>query len=470
VKVRQASELPRAMIIDFADNNAEQQANSVRSDRPLDATDARGEKKIDLTTLALDVDEARGLSDRHFRRIWNERKEITNALTAQNLGLEPGDVRTLSLDGDTITARCVRLTIQADDVLACEWKYDTPSLAVLDGTAGATFDGRDPAVVTVGVISKGFVLDIPLLDDSDEASVPQVYTLAGPYVDGPWPGAVIYQAVDDEYSEEIAAVPSSSAMTWGIVTEELPYANPNVWDRGNEITVTLQAGELTGCTEAAANADSSLNRAAIGANGRWEIVQFTVATLTAPLTYTVSGFKRGRKGTEWAAELHEASDTFVLLDTADPQPMGLSEVGAEVSFKAITAGRTTGFPITYDYEGQTLKPYAPCHLEAVKETNGDWTISWVRRTRVGGAWSGGSSIPLSEASEEYEVDILDGVTVERTFTATDITENGDGGSVTYTLADQTTDFGSEVLAGALDFKVYQISAAVDRGFAAVGAA
>lgn len=470
VKVRQGAELPRAMIYDFADTDAEQQPNSVRSDRPLDATGARGEKKIDLTTLALDVDEARGLADRHFRRIWNERKEISNALTAQNLALEPGDVRTLSLDGETITARCVRLTVQADDVLSCEWRYDHASLALLDGAAGAAFDGRDEQTVTVAVLSKGVVLDIPLISDADDATPPQVYPLAGAYVDGAWPGAVTYQAIDGEYSDELAAIASSSQSTWGHVTEALPYANPNVWDRGSEITVTLKTGELTGCTEAAADANPALNLCVIGANGRWEMVQFTVATLTAPLTYTVSGFKRGRRGTEWAAELHEAGDEFWLLENADPVAMGLDEVGTDVGFKTITAGRTSGFPYEYEYQGQSLMPYAPCQLEAVKEASGDWTISWVRRTRLGGAWTGGSSIPLGEASEEYEVDILDGVAVERTFTAADIAENGDGGSVTYTLAQQTTDFGGEVLAGDLDFKVYQISATVDRGFAAVGAA
>lgn len=469
VKLRQAAELPRAVLVDFADIDADQQPNTARADRPLDATGAVGEKKIDLTTLALDTDEARNLADRYFRRLWNERKEAGLSLTAQELKLEPGDVRTLELDGEEFDARCVRVTIQADDILACEWKYDHPSLALLDGTAGATFDGRDETTIVVPVLSKGFVLDIPLLTDSDDATVPQVYTLAAPYADGAWPGAVLYQAVGDEYSDELAAVPSSSAATWGYA-DELPYANPNLWDRGSEITVTLQTGELTGCTEDAANADPTLNLAAIGSDGRWEIVQFTVATLTAPLTYTVSGFKRGRRGTEWAAELHEAGDIFVLLDTADAQTMGLSEVGTDLSFKAITAGRTSGFPFGYEYEGQSLKPYAPCHLEAVKESNDDWTISWVRRTRVGGDWTSGTTIPLSETTEEYEVEILDSLgAVVRTFTATDITENGDGGSVTYTAADQITD-GGDVAEGDLSFRVYQISAAVDRGFPRAGAA
>lgn len=455
--------LPRALVIDFADTTAEQQPNSVRSDRPLDATDARGEMKIDLGTLALDPDEARSLGDRYFRRMWNERKEYSLSLTAQNLGLEPGDVRTLSLDGAGIDARCTSVTIGADDIIKTQWAYESTSSAVLDDAPGAPFDGRNDQVVPVPVISKGFVLDIPLLTDSDDAVPPQVYPLAAPYAEGTWTGAIVYQSVDGEYSEELLGVPSSSATTWGNVEEAMPYANPNVWDRGTELTIVLQTGELTGCTEEAANSDPNLNLAAIGADGRWEIVQFTTATLTAPLTYTVSGFKRGRRGTEWAAELHTTADEFVLLENADAVAMGLSEVGTEVSFKAITSGRTTGFAIDYTYEGQSLKPYAPCHLEAVKEDNGDWTLTWVRRTRVGGAWTSGTTIPLSEASEEYAVTVGDGVSSD-TKTVTSAT------TYTWTVATQITDTGGEVMAGDLDWSVAQVSDAVGAGFLAEAAA
>lgn len=452
------TDLPRAILFDFADIDADQQPNTARADRPLDATGAVGEQKLDLTTLALDADEAIQLANRYFRRLWNERKNVTLSLTAQELKLEPADVRTLSLDGDTFAARCVRTVIKADDTIETEWKYDATTLATLDGSAGAAFDGRDESVVVVPVLSKGFVLDIPLLTDADDAAVPQVYPLAAPYTDGSWAGATVYQKVDGEYSDELASVASSGPTTWGFAEEAMPYANPNLWDRGTELTVTLKTGDLTGCTEAAANANPLLNLAAIGTNGRWELVQFTNATLTAPLTYTVSGFKRGRRGTEWAAELHEAGDSFVLLENADAEAMGLSEVGTDVSFKAITAGRSTGFAFGYTFEGQSLKPYAPVHLEAVKESNGDWTLTWVRRTRIGGAWTSGTSIPLGEATEEYELTLGDGVT--------DVVKSPTSTSYVWTQGDQVTDVGAEVMDGDLVWSVAQVSDAVGAGFLA----
>lgn len=461
VKVRQSSELPRALIIDFADIAADQQPNSKRASRPLDATDARGEQKLDLTTLALDVDEAAQLGERYFRRLWNERKQPMLSLTSQSLGLEPGDVRTLDLDGESVTARATRVLIKADETIETEWRYDNASLATLDGSAGAGFDGRTPSVIAVPLISKGFVLDVPLLRDADESASPLLYLAAGPYADGTWPGATVYQETGGEYTDELAGVPSSSPVTWGIVAEAMPYANPNLWDRGTELTVTLQTGELIGCTEAEANADPTLNLIAIGNLGRWELLQFTTAELVSGKTYTVSGFKRGRRGTEWAAELHEASDQFVLLDTAQDEALGLSDVGTNLSFKAVTSGRTDAgaFPIDIEpFTGASLKPYAPVHLEAVKDSSGDWTFTWVRRTRIGGAWTSGTPIPLGEATEEYSLTVGDGVSSDvKTVTSP---------TYVWDVATQTADTGAEVMEADLEWSVAQVSDAVGDGFLA----
>jgi hypothetical protein len=445
VTVRQAAELPRATLVTFADVDADQQPNTIRSERPHDATGAVGEEAIDMGTLASDPDEMRGLADRFHRRIWNSRQEVSLSLTAQQLALEPGDVRTLELDDETMVARLVRVTVSADDTLNTEWRYDHPSLAVLGNAAGAAFDGREPSVIIVPLISKGFVLDIPLIEDADNDVNPLLYVAAAPYASGTWPGAVIYEEVDGEYSEEAASVPSSASAAWGYTTDVLPDANPWLWDRGSSVNVTMQTGTLTGTTEAAIDANPRTNMALIGD----EIVNFTTATLEGDGTYTLSGFKRGRRGTEWACATHAVRDVFLLLDTAEPVEQGLSEVGTDLSFKAVTNGRTESgaFPIPL------------VHLEAVKESNGDWTLSWVRRTRVGGAWTSGTTIPLGETSEEYELDLGDGVT---TVTKTGLT------SPTYTwdVATQTSDTGAEVMAGDLEWAAVQISASVDRGFEA----
>ena len=62
-------------------------------------------------------------------------------------------------------------------------------------------------------------------------------------------------------------------------------------------------------------------------------------------------------------------------------------------------------------------------------------ITWTRRTRVDGAWRDYVDVPVGEAAQSYEVEIMSGSTVKRTIAAS-------SESATYTAAMQTTDFGS----------------------------
>ena len=104
-------------------------------------------------------------------------------------------------------------------------------------------------------------------------------------------------------------------------------------------------------------------------------------------------------------------------------------------------------------------PYAPVHLMGSRNPAGDLALTWVRRTRLGGAWRDGTgTVPLGEASEAYEVDILDGPggSVVRTLTGLA------SPAATYTGAQQTTDFGAPQAVAHL--RVVQLSAAVGRGF------
>jgi hypothetical protein len=95
------------------------------------------------------------------------------------------------------------------------------------------------------------------------------------------------------------------------------------------------------------------------------------------------------------------------------------------------------------------------HLRATRAAEGV-TLTWIRRTRVNGdSWSG--EVPLGEQSEAYEVDILDGMDVVRTLSASQP-------SVLYAAADELADFGAPQ--SSLSVRVVQLSATVGRGFAA----
>jgi hypothetical protein len=81
-------------------------------------------------------------------------------------------------------------------------------------------------------------------------------------------------------------------------------------------------------------------------------------------------------------------------------------------------------------------------------------ISFVRRTRIDGDGWGAGEVPLGEAREAYEVDVLSGSSVVRTLT-------GETSDILYPLADEVADFSTPQTE--LTVRVAQMSATVGRG-------
>jgi hypothetical protein len=204
-----------------------------------------------------------------------------------------------------------------------------------------------------------------------------------------------------------------------------------------------------------------------GANVAWigpasgqggEYVQFTTATLTAPLTYQVSGLLRGRKGTEHAIATHGAGEIFVLMLTGTveranfgPADWNRQRLYKPVSvFQEVTAAADQSFTNT----GEGRRPLAPVHPRGTRTGTGDLTLTWVRRTRLSVPGLGGGPVPLGEQSEAYEVEILSGATVVRTIAA-------QAPLAAYTAAQQTAD--GLTPGAAVSGTIYQISGSRGRG-------
>ena len=177
--------------------------------------------------------------------------------------------------------------------------------------------------------------------------------------------------------------------------------------------------------------------------------------------YTLSGLLRGRLGTEWAVSTHSAGERFIMLDGRVGKQAGNSIIGLPRSYKGITFGATLTSATAQNltYSGVALKPYNPVHITGSRDGSSNLTISWVRRTRMGGAWQDAVDAALSESSEAYEVEILNGSSVVRTLSGLS------SPTASYSAVDQTTDFGSPQ--SSVDVRVYQLSAVVGRGYAGV---
>jgi hypothetical protein len=179
-------------------------------------------------------------------------------------------------------------------------------------------------------------------------------------------------------------------------------------------------------------------------------------------SWILSDILRGRAGTEWATGLHATEDTIVLLDL-DAQPfvaMSLDSIGLARTYRAASDDQLVSDVLdqSFTYDGQNLECYSPVYLNGNRHpSTNDWTLTWVRRTRIGGDWRNYVDATLGETTESYEVDIYASGAygaVVRTLTAATPT-------AAYTSAQQVTDFGSNQ--ATLYVKVYQLSEYVGRG-------
>lgn len=453
------SDLPRSISLVFADADADQQSNSALSVRPLDAVDGAREQTIDMNTLVLTPSEAKQLCDRYLRRRWFDRTGYSVPLSAQQITLEPAEVRTLTLPSGSVIARLTSIVFDADRSVSTEWVRDDPSVAVLNQAAGAPMDGREAEVIRIPGPTKGFILDVPLANDVHDGAVPFLYYAAAPFVTGYWPGADI--AISDsglltDYQAGWAAVSAADAIDWGYATNAAGNSFPWVFDEASVLNVQMQRGILTSLTEAALLDSGTLNLALLGS----EYIQYRTATLQADGSYDLTGLLRGLRGTEAMIAGHAAGDLFIPVSAQlFRREVGAGEIADLDAYRAVTQGRDVSgaFETVVTFSAAAHRPYSPVHGVLLRNVgSNDWTISATRRTRIGGANVDGSNVPLGEVSEAWQADVMDGAAVKRTLSGTTL-------PLTYTSAQQVTDWGANQTA--LNINLYQMSPALSlRGF------
>lgn len=277
-----------------------------------------------------------------------------------------------------------------------------------------------------------------------------------------WRGATLFVSADSGATyEQVATLTVETTM--GVTTNALANFGGGSFlvDELSSVNVRLSHGTLSSTTLEGLLA--GVNACVIGE----EIIAFRDATLESDGTYTLRGFLRGRRGSEYAMGGHAIGDRFVLASVAAGGTItriaqATADIGIPKKWKAVTSGMTLASATERDFtnEATGLKPYAPVQLGGGRVASGDLTLTWIRRNRISGEWRDAVDVPNSEAGESYEVEILNGATVVRTITG--LTSP----TASYTAAQQTTDFGAPQASVA--FRVYQLSAIVGRGHAATG--
>lgn len=405
--------------------------------------------------MTLDPDFARQVAEKALYLAWQERTGYKlNLWRPLYLRIDPTDVIEFIYQGRAFRMRIAENTIGQGFVLALAGPSEDERVYQSFTSGGSSIVQPPPPVAVVGFTTL-FLFDIPLLRDTDSNTGNTGLYAAMTSLIPSWVGAELDQSSDNSAFVKIGQ--STIPVTYGVAQTTLPAPrSPWTWDLDNTLTIKLAKGILAG--------DSELN-VLNGANALIygnEIIQFQNVTNNSDGTVTIDKLLRGRRGTEWAVGTHGANESVVaplsgIIHVSEP----LAIRGALRYYKAVTSGQdpTTVLSQQFTITGADLKPYAPVQIAGARDGSNNLSLSWLRRTRVGGGWQNGiGTVPLAEESELYDVDIVSGITVLRSIAG--LTSP----AATYSAANQTTD--GITPGDPVSLKIYQRSAAVGRGFAA----
>jgi hypothetical protein len=378
-----------------------------------------------------------------------ERSELT--LPPSAFAIEPTDVVYLDLNGRIFEMR-------ADSV---GFEYSRPAKLVrTDEATYGTSDGppptRQPKPVTEPGPALLEIMDLPILTPTEVAGVPRLTAYAEP-----WARVNVFRSpATSGYLLDQLVINRSTIGRTLFDFYSGPLWN---WDMANSLTVQIPS------TQGLSSLDDLFvlaggNTCAIrNADGQWEILQFATAELIAADQYKLTRLLRGQLGSEYAMRSPVAAGApFVVLDaTVMQSSIAVTERHNPWNWKWGPSTKTIDDPTyqvtSFTFNGVGLRPYSPVQLAGLRNSSTlDWTLSWIRRTRIDGDNWEAPDVPLGEEVELYDVDIINigsGAVVRTTRVGQP--------SFAYTSAMQVADFGSNQ--AQVKFAVYQISFAYGRG-------
>jgi hypothetical protein len=437
----QEADLPVSMAVKFYDGDGDYQVGTEQVRRLI----AKASQQVtEELAVVLTKDKAAQVSEALMYEAHISRTGYQLQLSPKYAYLEPTDVILVQTPIATYRMRIVR---KSDDsgLLKLDAVADDATIYTSTAVGGTKFSVQTN-IGTPGTTKLEF-LDIPILRDGDNDA--GMYVAMTGYLDA-WKGSVLYRANDN-----LSFVPAGTVQNpciMGVTATVLGnWSGQNFIDESSTVDVSLISGTLSSVP--AVDLLAGANAAIIGN----EIVQFRNATLIAPNKYRLTGMLRARYGTEIYTGSHAAGERFLMLGQAGTLRIneGASAINAIRYYKAVSAGlnfaKAGSYPFANTARG--LKPLRPVHFYATRLTNNDWNLRWVRRTRVDGTWRDFVDAALGETTESYEVEIMNGAAVVRTIASSTPT-------VTYTAAQQNTDFGS--VRTTITARLYQLSATVGR--------
>lgn len=444
--------LPRAVTVKYIDPLSDNQVGSQRERRQQSAVDETFE--VDVTPLALNATDARALCRRLLWTTVNDQGRVEFCLPYHYLDAQENDIiRTISPAGEIYDLLLHRLDLGQNFVIDIEATIEIQEILTQTGEAEAPGSAIRGAIVYPADVT-GMIFDLAMVRDSTVFDGPTLG--AGCCVtdpDGHFGGCNLYESYDGTNYHLLRQLTQEARM--GYAQTVLADAATDSWDGTSTVDIEILRGTLSSSTDADVLAGA--NRMKVGD----EIIGFVYATLISERVYRLSKLLRGLRNTELATDDHVLGEECMLLTGSGFLLIDLDHaaIGQTRYYRFVGGSQalSDAETITYEITGQSLRPFSPVNVTAVREIIGDVTIEWARRTRLVANTLGDGILPLGEVFERFEVDIIfpySSETVIRTLSVEDAE------TLIYEAADTVTD-GTDVDSFAI--RVYQISAAIGRG-------
>ncbi len=388
ITIGEAIEAPSALALYYSDGGAAYEAAVAEVQDPI----ARGHGLARLAMpLVLESGEAVLGARRLLAEIRARRDSISFELPWDAFVWEAGDVISLSLEGRVQNYRIDEISTGDTRVISAS---QAPLLSGLvrgqDLRALPTPEGAAPQPVFG-------VMEAPIISGQP----PTVFAYA---YSAPWPGRVAL------YEDNVLQGEISSPALIGRLTAELPSGAGGRWLYGQEIACTLQGGVLSSLDKPAILGGAHLAFLDHG-NGAFEMLQFVEARLQGDGSWRLSTLLRGQGGTEFlSANPVPAGARLVIFNQALlPFDAAQFQAGADYLWRAGPSGlppESAGYQSAgFTYNRIAMRPLSPVHLR-VREIAGDIQLFWTRRTRIGGDDWAALEVPLGEADERYQLQII----------------------------------------------------------------
>lgn len=438
----QDAELPDEVTVTYSDPDFSYQQNSQTDRRQVSPNKNKLDIRLDIV---LTSSQALAIARRSLYLEWIRRRKFEFNLPLKYVLVEPGDVVGVPFYDSPQRIYLSKVNVGANFLLECEGTVYDPSILLLQAIA------EPPTVdlsIPVASNTELAVLDLPLLKDTD--------TDFGVYAAGngnsAWRRADVFISRNGGASYDFAKTLLTRTPS-GVTFNRLGTSIHGVRDLRNSLTV-----DVSGQLESVGEVDflNGKNIALVGD----EIIYYKNAQLVGDGIYRLSEFLRGMRGTEWAIASHSTNDPFYAVGSYIERIEGTAlDINALRLYKAPIPGQAIADldPLAFTSTGRSLKPWSPVLIKGTR-SGFDLTISWVRRVRKNGMMLDFSDVPLVEATEAYEIEIMNGSTVARTLSSSTP-------SVVYTQSQQIADFGSPQ--SAVSVRIYQMSASVGRGYVGI---